>query len=178
VKVAQGESLDAITGALLSGSADLAIAADTDLPAAAGLTVEVLTAERLCVVVPPDHPLAGAAEVELGDLRDERWVLPPIERALLTRLAAQHAGFEPIIEDDAPTPALVRSLLLGGAGIGVCGPSEAGFYEPAVALALTGPEVMISIFMAYRSNYRSHGTRAVRDYMRGIFGLMDEAQAT
>lgn len=170
LKVTQDDSIDGILAAVASGAADLAVLADSVVPSVPGLRVEVLHAEPLCVVLAPEHPLAGRDELALGELRDERWVLAAIERGIVTRAAAAD-GFAPLVEDDPPTPAYVRSLVLAGAGLTVCGRSEVDFYHPAVAVELTDPPVTGSIMLAYRSAYRTAATRAVRDYLRGCFDL-------
>ena len=113
----------------------------------------------------------------LDELRDERWVLGPIEHALLTRVAAEH-GFAPVVDDTAPTPTMVRSLVNAGTGIGICGASEGGFYSPAATLELVDPGIEVSVALAYRSAYRTAATRAARDFLRACFGLgrSDESQ--
>jgi DNA-binding transcriptional LysR family regulator len=170
VKMTQADSIDRILATIASGDADLAVFADLEVREPPGLRVEVLAEEPLYVTTPPAHPLAGRETVTLGDLRDAHWVLPPIEHALLDRAAANQ-GFRPLIASDAPTPALVRSLVLAGAGIGVCGRSERGFYEPAAALEIVDPPLTGSIMIAYRAAYRSATTRAARDFLRSCFGL-------
>lgn len=64
---------------------------------------------------------------------------------------------------------MLRELVLAGVGIAVCGRSETGFYAPAASIPLA-PELTASIFIAYRSAYRTAATRAVRDYLRACFG--------
>jgi DNA-binding transcriptional LysR family regulator len=170
VRITQADSIDRILTTIASGDADLAVLADLEVPEPPGLRVEVLAEEPLYVVAPPSHPLAGRANVGLAELRDEQWVLPPIEHALLDRAAATH-GFRPLLATDAPTPAMVRSLVLAGAGVGVCGRSERAFYEPAVALEIVDPPLTGSVMLAYRAAYRSAATRAARDFLRSCFGL-------
>lgn len=41
------------------------------------LTAEVLVHDRVCVCAGPGHPLAGRGRVELGELLEYPWVLPP-----------------------------------------------------------------------------------------------------
>ncbi|HVN45557.1 MAG TPA: LysR family transcriptional regulator [Steroidobacteraceae bacterium] len=68
--------VDNLIPALRRGELDLAIGgwprvADSDL------TAEVLTHDSTCVVCAPWHPLAGRDRVELGDLLEFPWALPP-----------------------------------------------------------------------------------------------------
>jgi|tagenome__1003787_1003787.scaffolds.fasta_scaffold20964890_2 LysR family transcriptional activator of glutamate synthase operon len=169
-KVTQSDSIDRILTTIASGDADVAVLADLEVPEPPGLRVELLAEEPLYVMTPPEHPLAGREQIALADLRDEHWVLQPIEHALLDRAAAAQR-FRPLIADDAPTPAMVRSLILAGRGIGICGRSERGFYEPVAALEIIDPPLTASIMLAYRTAYRSAATRAARDFLRSCFGL-------
>jgi DNA-binding transcriptional LysR family regulator len=119
--------------------------------------------------VAPGHRLAGRDTVALDELRDESWVLPPIEEGIVTRAAAD-AGFTPRVGAAGPTPALVRSLVLDGAGVAVLGASETEFYAPAATMEIVEPRVPVSIFMAYRRAYRTPSTLAARDFLRECFG--------
>lgn len=168
LKVSQGESVREMLATVGSGDNDLAIMADTVVPEMPGLRIEVLHAEPVFVVLPPGHPVAMREQVTLAELRDERWVAGPLERSLIERVAAA-AGFAPILDDDAPTAAMVRELVLAGTGISICGRSETEFYAPSTAIPLA-PEITASIFIAYRSAYRKAATRAVRDFLRACFG--------
>jgi LysR family transcriptional regulator, transcription activator of glutamate synthase operon len=167
--ITQTDSVEAIVGAVASGAADLGVAADSAVPEAPGVAIDVLHSEPLHIAVAPGHALAGRDRVALAELRDESWLLPPIEHSIVTRVA-EDAGFAPRVEGAGPTPALVRSLVLDGAGICVLGRSETGFYAPAATLELVEPEVTISVFSAYRRAYRTPSTRAARDFLRECFG--------
>jgi DNA-binding transcriptional LysR family regulator len=173
VKIDEGPSIRDMLTLVGSGDADIVVAADTDVPSVPGVRIDVLHSEPMHLVVPPGHRFAGRETVAFADARDERWILPPIERSIVTRLAAA-AGFEPIADDDAPNSAMVRTLVLTGAGIGVCGESEAPFYEPA-GTPRVDPEITASIFIAYRTAYRTAATRATRDYLRACFGWTRDA---
>lgn len=96
--------VDSLIPALRRGEIDLAIGgwprvADGDL------TAEVLLHDEVCVVCGPAHPLAARSEVELGDLLEFPWALPPetqrwrqlLEESFLAR------GLSP------PPPALVSN---------------------------------------------------------------------
>ena len=176
VNVSQADSIEALLGAVASGAADIAVLADIEAPSEHGLAVDVLHTEPVCAVLPAEHRLAGASGVRLADLEAERWVLAPIERALVARLAAT-AGFTPIVGDDAPTPAMVRSLVNSGAGISVCGVSEAEFYAPASVLVLQDPQFMASIFCVTRTASRGAATRVTKEFLRSCFGIAEETQS-
>lgn len=177
LKIHQASSLDGLLEELGSGATDIAIMVLLELPEERDLEVEVLHSEKILVALPPDHRLAGRAKIALKDLRRENWVLPPMERDLMTR-AALPVGFKPQIEIDVPTFAIARSLVLAGEGITVLGESEVAFYEAAAIVELGPPALVYSMAMAYRRSYRSAGTRAVRDFLRRQFALAEAAEAT
>jgi DNA-binding transcriptional LysR family regulator len=165
--IASEGSVAGMLAAIASGEADLAIIAYTDEPSAPGVRVEELHAEPLVIMLPPGHRLAGAPEVTMAELRDEIWLLMPIEREIMTGLAAPH-GYVPRTDVALTNPALLRPLLLSGDGIAPLTRSEAPFHDPAPFVPLV-PTVDAAIGIAYRRGYRPSGTRALRDYLRAQF---------
>jgi len=168
--IAQKTSIEELLAAVSAGEADLAVAGEVEVPVTPGLRIEVLHSEPLVVGLPPGHPLGGRSQVTLSELREERWLLQPIERALMTRAAAER-GMTLRVDSTVPTPTMLLSLLHSGAGVTVFGRSEAAFYEPATAAELVEPELTASIFIAYREAYTTAAARAVRDYLRESFGV-------
>lgn len=76
--------------------------------------------ERLSVIVPAEHRLAGRLGVSLLDLRDEPWVVgataaDPVDAAL--RTAAEHAGFTPRIAMRSDDYAVVAAYVAAGFGV-------------------------------------------------------------
>ncbi|MFI6085766.1 LysR substrate-binding domain-containing protein [Streptomyces sp. NPDC051217] len=103
---------------LLKGRYDVAF---TRPPLVDGLETRTLLSEQVCAVLPEKHPLAGRAELALGELADERWVLTPRSswepwhRAFDSSFRA--AGFTPdVVHQDASVQGL---LGLVAAGVGV-----------------------------------------------------------
>jgi DNA-binding transcriptional LysR family regulator len=88
--------------ALRYGEVDLALVydfADDSLPVDERIRHVRLTSDPVVLVLPEEHPLAGAGPVELAALAGERWVMdqPGCSMCdLLTRLC-RGAGFEPVI---------------------------------------------------------------------------------
>lgn len=56
--------------------------------------------DRLVVILPSDHPLAGEDEISIADLRNEVMVMPPKDTDLrvISENACIHAGFRPNIK--------------------------------------------------------------------------------
>ncbi|MGN7862470.1 LysR family transcriptional regulator [Microbacterium sp. 22303] len=75
--------------------------------------------ERLAVIVPRAHPLAGRTGVPLADLDDEAWIAGATEAdpvdAALTR-AAEQAGFTPRIAMRSDDYAVVAAYVAAGFG--------------------------------------------------------------
>ena len=82
-----------------------------------GLVTRHLLDDRTTVALPADHPLAGADEVDLRDLRDAEWIAgcPRCRGHLLA--AAAERGFRPTI--GYATDDYVAVLALVAAGLGV-----------------------------------------------------------
>jgi LysR family transcriptional activator of glutamate synthase operon len=165
--ISSAGSIADMLGSIASGAADLAVFGYVGEPTAPGVLVEELHTEPLVIMLPPGHRLAGAATVGMDELRDERWLLMPIEREIVTRLAAPH-GYVPRCDIALTNPALLRPLLLAGEGIAPLTASEAPFHDPATWVPLA-PTVDASVGIAYRRGYRPAGTRAVRDFLRAAF---------
>ncbi|MEV8047216.1 LysR substrate-binding domain-containing protein [Streptomyces griseoluteus] len=92
------DSAAALAELVRSGTLDLGFLRDPS-PLSADLVSRGFAVERIAAAVPHDHPLAGAAEIALGDLSEEDFVLP--DPAVLPALAHQvqlachEAGFTP-----------------------------------------------------------------------------------
>lgn len=94
-----------------------------------------LVDDPLCVLVPPDHPLAGESEVELAELAGEEWVVrehrPPYDDAFT--VMCRLAGFEPnigFVTDDYPS---AQGLVAARVGISVA---------PRLSLVARRPDVV------------------------------------
>lgn len=87
---------DEVLDRVVDGSLDAAVVFEYDLaPRAwpASLRTLELLAEPLTLIVPSGHPLATAAEVSFGDLRDEPWISTRADTAGAHALASLAAGF-------------------------------------------------------------------------------------
>lgn len=86
-----------------------------------GLTMQVLGDERLLVALPPQHHLAASAQVSLGDLADERWLMGAgathgYHADLVARCRVH--GFEP--RTVAEASGVETMIALVKAGLGLC----------------------------------------------------------
>lgn len=115
--------LDPLMADLVGLRLDAAIVYDAPgRPAAVppGFRMVQVRRERLSVIVPSSHPLAGRSGVSLADLRDESWVAgavesDPVDAALAG--AAEQAGFTPRIAIRSDDYAVVAAYVAAGFGV-------------------------------------------------------------
>jgi DNA-binding transcriptional LysR family regulator len=160
--VDEGE-LDELLPRLLSGELDLALAYRyRAVPAGwpSRLVETVLLRERLYVLVPDGHPLAGGAglgdEARLGALATSRWVAPLAGSpgaVNLERLAAR-AGFSPRVGFRSNDYSVVRGLVAAGLGVALV-PGLALVDGPGVhAIPLAGRDARRTVLALHRPSAR------------------------
>ena len=167
LNVSEGRTTDAMLELVGSRDVDVAITSVSEVPEVSGLTIDVLHTEPVVVALPPDHPLAGKGTLELGQLREESWLLPPLAREFMAEVGAS-VGFEPRIDVGVASFTMARSLVLAGEGISILSESEREFYRPAAIAELT-PPVPVSIVVAYRSGNRNGAVRVAREFLEAQF---------
>lgn len=142
---------------LRDGSIQLGVVWDYDfLPRGvpSDLVWQHLADDPLCVLVPPDHPLAAEPAVALPELAGETWVvrghLPPYDEAF--RTLCRLAGFEPRVEfvtEDYPS---AQGLVAAGIGI-----------SAVPRLALDGRSDVVALPIADTAPHRRIAAVRLRD---------------
>jgi LysR family transcriptional activator of glutamate synthase operon len=136
---------------LESGEAEIAIIAPRPDPARFGW--HVLERQRLCLHVPPGHPLASRRRVELEAAQDEAFVglQPGFGFRRVTDGLCQEAGFSPRLAFEATDLATIDSLVGAGLGVAIL-PAGAvrGNDSGAVSVPLAGVRARREIGMAWR----------------------------
>lgn len=105
---------------LSAGVVDLALSLAAHAPTArdARFTRRTLLEDPLDVALPPDHPLAGAAELRLADLSGDPWIYggsgPWSE---ITRNACEAAGFVPEQAHSASGWTAILAMVEAGMGV-------------------------------------------------------------
>ena len=104
---------------LLQGDVDLALVfTHDDVPEPDDdLVLTALTTDPIRAVLPHDHPLAGAGEVPLELLRDERWVAGCIRCRTHLLACSAAAGFTPDIRHTTDDYVVTQTLVSAGLGI-------------------------------------------------------------
>lgn len=147
---------DGLRIALEDGELDLALTYRYDLvprPAPPELTVQPLLRERLLLLTPAGHRLAGESSVALADLAGETWVSTRDGSSgaeCVQRLCAT-AGFEPRVAFRSNDYNVVRELVRAGLGIGLVpalGQDEQG---GVAARTVVGADVLRYVDVIHRS---------------------------
>jgi len=125
-----------------AGEADLAVCFaydDVPEPPDARLAAESLFQDPLRLVLPPGHPLAGRAGVDLAGVAGERWVAgcPRCRAHLQTAAAAR--GFVPDIRHTTDDYVVVQTLVAAGLGVALL---------PGLALAAAPHPGVVTVGLA------------------------------
>ncbi|WP_345556322.1 LysR family transcriptional regulator [Streptomonospora halophila] len=116
VRILDGMS-EAALERLASGAADLAITFADGLPD--GLRAQPLAEDRFFAVLPPAHPLAGAAELGWGDFSGEQFIAVGADSSVRagTDRAFAEAAVRPAGVTEAGNVSTVGGLLAAGLGV-------------------------------------------------------------
>ncbi|MEU4603195.1 LysR family transcriptional regulator [Kribbella sp. NPDC023972] len=136
---------------LESGEAEIGILAPRPDPERFGW--HLLEQQRLCLHVPPGHPLASRRRVELAAAADEPFIglRPGFDFRRISEELCRAAGFTPQLAFEATDLATIDSLVGAGLGVAVL-PSGAvrGNESGAVSIPLAGVRARREIGMAWR----------------------------
>jgi DNA-binding transcriptional LysR family regulator len=128
---------------------------------------EELLGDVLDAVLPVDHALATRARIDLEDLRDERWVAPPVGWSCDEVFVAgcRAAGFSPRIAHRSGDWQAVMGLVAAGLGISLVPRLAHSVTPPGVVIVpLTGVAPRRHVFAACRAGAESNpAIRAVLD---------------
>jgi LysR family transcriptional regulator, transcription activator of glutamate synthase operon len=161
------DAVGQLVDALREGGVDLLI---TPRPGDPALTWHALGGERLQLVVPPGHRLAGRKRVPLGQAAGERFVMLKHAfdfRDLVEDLCRQ-AGFEPESGFEAEDIASARALVAAGLGVAVVPPLHGGadHARGGVQVELSDPTAVREIGIAWdERRYRSPVTELFRAFV-------------
>lgn len=141
--------------ALVAGDVDVAVVDEYDYVPLA--LPEFVVARELCdeplVVVLPEHR-NGRRGVELSDLRDEDWVMPPDDAACgqAVRAACRAQGFEPRVRWETDDMHLLVCAVAAGHGVAVLPRrSVAVAGAPVCVRTLRAPQLQRRLFAVTRT---------------------------
>ncbi|MBF6179508.1 LysR family transcriptional regulator [Nocardia otitidiscaviarum] len=132
----------------------------------AGVRTRVYKYERLVAVLPIDHRLADAPDIEVADLADDPFVSLPGARGSTVRehivAAAFQAGFAPRIVQEAGDTYTLLDLVAAGVGVTLTVSSVRHIRSPGMVYKeLRGERPPIEAALAWREDNASPALRAV-----------------
>lgn len=141
----QDGSYQEIEDSLANGGSDIGF---VNLPAAEGLETIALHKDRMVCVLEAGHPLSQLTEMEIGQLKDEPFIMPAEGCDNDVRRICAESRFAPNIryqlEDDQAILAMVRNglgvsilpeMIVAGQSEGICARPLAGGHYRAIGLA-------------------------------------------
>ncbi|WP_404819445.1 LysR family transcriptional regulator [Streptomyces marincola] len=150
-----------------AGELDLCLT--SPVPDAPDLVTRRLDEQRLLLVVPADHRLAGRRRVRLAEAADEAFVTlePGYGLRRLTDALCEQAGFRPRVAFEGEEPETLRGLVAAGLGVALLPPPTVA--RPGVReLSVTAPRAVREIGVAWMAGRPD--TRPVGDFKRFLLG--------
>lgn len=127
-----------------------------------------VTTQRLILIVPPDHRLAGAASARLAEVAGDTFISFPRGHAIrdLTDELCRRTGFTPEIAFEGDESSSVRGFV--GAGFGVAVVPDTGGADDLPALHITEPPAEREIGLAWvPGRYLSRAEREFAAFVAG-----------
>jgi DNA-binding transcriptional LysR family regulator len=157
------------------GRIDLAIVR-TPVMQQAGVMIEQLQSDTLCLAVPKGSKWRGRKRVDLGELRDEPFVVFSRERVpnmhAITMLMCQREGFVPIVAEEAVQLQTILCLVESGIGVALVpgvAARQAGGFE-LLSIGLNPDDTAIGLSMVARVGEISAATQNFRTIAREVCG--------
>ena len=142
----------------------------------APLCSKVLARERVGIVLPSGHRLAGRSAVPLGELRAEPFVAGPIDgSSSMTALAmrtCQAAGFQPNVVQTVGDPFLSLSLVAAGVGVSLITSEVLQVLPPFTEwVEIEGPPVEFLHGLVWSSENDSASLQAMLRVVDSVFPI-------
>jgi DNA-binding transcriptional LysR family regulator len=100
------------------------------------LTILTVKREPLVAALPKSHKLAGRAEIRVGDLASERWIMLPRNSGLgfydLVLEVCRKAGFSPVVAQEATQIHTMTGLVAAGLGVALVPAAVQNLRRPGV----------------------------------------------
>lgn len=155
---------------LQSGEIELAIITPWEqVEETTGLEGTHLLYEPLSIVLPANHPYAGAPSLSLEQLKDESFILfqPGYTLRELVWSACQQAGFAPKIALEVEETDTVRAFVRAGLGVSVLPVVQGDLIDGIRTIPISNFDLRRSVGMAWRAGSRLSGvTQRFADFAR------------
>lgn len=159
------DTSDRLQQRTLAGELDLSLISHAG-PVIEGLATDSVSNERLAVITPPGHRLAGT-EPRLSDLVDETVLCIPPGTGIRTAFeqSCARSGVEPKVDLSGSNPETLLGLTARGLGVCVLAGSMARGTE-LVATTIVDAEVRAGLALVVRDGDRQRATRRLYDLLR------------
>ena len=117
-----------------------------------------LMRDEIYLMVPPEHPLAGCARIDLREVEQEPFISlkPGHTMRTLTDSFCQQAGFTPKVAFEGDDSSTIRSLITAGIGV--------GFASDLMLRSIPDPTIGIALHIKEPRCYRSIGLAWRKDH--------------
>ena len=159
------DTSDRLQRRTLAGELDLGLISHAG-PVIDGLATESVSNERLAVITPAGHRLAGARP-RLADLHEETVLCIPPGTGIRTALeqSCARAGVEPKVDLSGSNPETLLGLTARGLGVCVLAESMAAGTD-LVATPIVDAEVRAGLALVVRDGDQQRATRRLYDLLR------------
>jgi len=162
-------SVDLLLTRLRAGEVDLCLTAP--LPDEPGMIARRLASQRIDLVVPAAHRLAGHRSIGLADAAKEDFICmgPSYGLRKITDDLCRQAGFEPTIAFEGEEAATCRGLVGAGLGVSLLPPTAGAEGDPAVvAVRITAPRAARPVGLVWMADRpQAPPVIAFRDFALG-----------
>src|SRR5689334_4685616 len=122
-----------------------------------GLESQLILREPLTCILPPGHPLARRASLQMSDVAGETFIVFRRGATIRRRVddAAEAAGFSPRVLFETNSVSRMGSLVAAGLGIAVLPASDAARYALGVdAVPFEGPALAHTVYVSWSARRR------------------------
>jgi LysR family transcriptional regulator, benzoate and cis,cis-muconate-responsive activator of ben and cat genes len=154
---------------VMRGRLDLAfISLPTEL---SGLKSTLVAQERMGIVLPDDHPLAGEREVSLKHLARERFILfayednPKLYSDILSW--CRGAGFVPQLTDEASTRILAVNQVAAGLGVTFLSEHLSHYCGEGTVFRMLKPTVKMQFYLVESENLSNPAVQELKMLVKG-----------
>jgi DNA-binding transcriptional LysR family regulator len=155
--VVREEPSEVMLQRLHADALDVAFLSVNRLDAGPDIRLKPLLSEPLVALMAPDHPLAGRDQIDMAELRSERFIVFG-EGGSLRRIVVQgarEAHFDPLLAFESSELPRIRAMAARGLGVALLPLSEAEHEGPPIAaVPVRRPALARDVTLAWRAARR------------------------
>lgn len=136
-----------------------------------GICSKKLISERICLIVPLSHRLAGRKEASIGELNEENFIFYTAESGLgdIVKQFLRDANFHANISCECTTPEVICALVESGLGLAFLPEylSAMEYTKDVVWIPVGTPKMQRTIWASWNEN--RYLTKTARDFQSFLF---------